>query len=136
MISINALKAIMTVTQGGQDVGMVYAWANFSGVGSGVVRHSFNISAITKNATGQYTLTFADTLPDTNYLVMVTGVGNETNSGNITYVLRGSNESGASLKTTTQCQISVYEQGVLLAGIFSTAIDSADINVIVLRNLI
>ena len=43
------------------------AWVNING--SGVVQQSFNISSVTVNATGDYTLNFSTALSDTGYVV-------------------------------------------------------------------
>jgi hypothetical protein len=43
------------------------AWCNLNS--SGVVQQSFNISSVTVNATGDYTLNFATALSDTGYVV-------------------------------------------------------------------
>lgn len=47
---------------------VVRAWANFNGT-DGSRRASFNISGITRNSLGAYTVTFATALEDANYAV-------------------------------------------------------------------
>jgi hypothetical protein len=42
------------------------AWVNFDGA-SGTIRASGNVSSVTKNATGDYTVNFAVAMPDTSY---------------------------------------------------------------------
>jgi hypothetical protein len=49
----------------------VVAYVNFDGTGSTTVRKSFNVSSITKNGTGDYTINFTTPMADTNYLVFV-----------------------------------------------------------------
>jgi hypothetical protein len=54
------------------------AWVNFNGTGTPAIRASGNVSSITDNGTGTYTLNFTTTLPDANYaanLTAGTGVG-------------------------------------------------------------
>jgi hypothetical protein len=53
------------------------AWVNFNGTGTVAIRASGNVSSITDNNTGDYTINFATALPDANYAVG--GMG--TNSG-------------------------------------------------------
>lgn len=49
------------------------AWVNFNGVsGSVAVRASFNVSSITRNGTGDYTVNFTNAFSDTNYAVVGT----------------------------------------------------------------
>ena len=43
------------------------AWVNFDGTGTIAIRDSFNVSSLTDNATGDYSVTFASNLPSTNY---------------------------------------------------------------------
>ena len=43
------------------------AWVNFNGTGTVAIRSSFNVSSITDNGTGDYTVNFTTAMPDTNY---------------------------------------------------------------------
>ena len=43
------------------------AWVNFNGQGTVAIRASGNVSSITDNGTGDYTLNFTTALPDINY---------------------------------------------------------------------
>jgi hypothetical protein len=43
------------------------AWVNFNGSGTVAIRGSGNVSSITDNSTGNYTVNFATDMPDTNY---------------------------------------------------------------------
>jgi len=45
------------------------AWVNFDGTGTVSIRDSGNVSSITDNATGGYTVNFATAMPDDNYAV-------------------------------------------------------------------
>jgi hypothetical protein len=45
------------------------AWVNFNGTGTVAIRASFNVSSITDNATGSYTVNFTNAMPDANYAV-------------------------------------------------------------------
>jgi hypothetical protein len=42
---------------------------NFNGTGTVAIRASFNVSSITDNGTGNYTVNFTNSMPDTNYCV-------------------------------------------------------------------
>jgi hypothetical protein len=53
---------VSTVAQG-----TARAWVNFNGTGTVAIRASFNVSSITDNGTGDYTLNFTTALSDTNY---------------------------------------------------------------------
>jgi uncharacterized protein (AIM24 family) len=43
------------------------AWVNFSGTGTVAIRASGNVSSITDNGTGTYTMNFTTAMPDVNY---------------------------------------------------------------------
>ena len=43
------------------------AWVNFNGTGTVAIRESGNVSSITDNGTGDYTVNFATAMPDVNY---------------------------------------------------------------------
>lgn len=45
------------------------AWVNFNGTGTVAIRASGNVSSITDNGTGDYTVNFATAVPDANYSV-------------------------------------------------------------------
>ena len=45
------------------------AWVNFNGTGTVAIRASGNVTSITDNGTGQYTVNFTNAMPDANYSV-------------------------------------------------------------------
>ena len=47
--------------------GSAKAWVNFDGTGTVAIRASYNVSSITDNGTGDYTINFTNALPDANY---------------------------------------------------------------------
>ena len=55
------------------------AWVNFNGTGTVAIRASGNVSGITDNGTGNYTVNFTTAMPDANYAVVVTA--GDTSSG-------------------------------------------------------
>jgi hypothetical protein len=48
------------------------AWVNFDGTGTVAIRASYNVSSITDNGTGDYTVNFASSMPDADYSAVVT----------------------------------------------------------------
>ncbi len=46
---------------------MARAWVNFNGTGTPAIRASGNVSSITDNGTGDYTINFTTAMPDANY---------------------------------------------------------------------
>jgi hypothetical protein len=45
------------------------AWVNFNGTGTPAIRASGNVSSITDDGVGKYTVNFINSMPDTNYAV-------------------------------------------------------------------
>ena len=60
--------------------GTAKAWVNYDGNG-GTIRASFNISSITVNSTGKWTVNFTNAFSDANYTV----VSSSGNSGSTSY---------------------------------------------------
>ena len=54
------------------------AWVNFNGTGTVAIRASFNVSSITDNGTGDYTVNFTTAMLDTNYAT----IGTASDTGN------------------------------------------------------
>jgi len=47
------------------------AWVNFNGTGTVAIRASGNVSSITDNGAGDYTVNFTTAMPDANYVAIV-----------------------------------------------------------------
>jgi len=47
--------------------GSAKAWVNFNGTGTVAIRASYNVSSITDNGTGDYTVNFTNAFADTSY---------------------------------------------------------------------
>ena len=52
--------------------GSAKAWVNFNGTGTVAIRASYNVSSITDNGTGDYTVNFTTAMPNANYSTVVT----------------------------------------------------------------
>ena len=49
--------------------GRAKAWVNFNGTGTVAIRASYNVSSITDNGIGDYTITFTNAMADGNFVV-------------------------------------------------------------------
>lgn len=49
------------------------AWVNFNGTGTVAIRASGNVTSITDNGTGDYTVNFTTAMPDANYSIACSG---------------------------------------------------------------
>lgn len=80
-LTIDTLKASTGVlaTQNGMT-GIAKAWVNFNGVTTATIRSSFNVSSVVRNSTGNYTVNFTTSMPNSNYLLAGScNYGNNTN---------------------------------------------------------
>jgi hypothetical protein len=107
-INVDTLTASTGVlaTQNGMT-GIAKAWVNFqggTGNTAGTINGSFNVSSITVNGTGNYTINFTTVMPNANYITMVQG-RQVTGSG---YTLLGS-VTDATPQTTSLVRIA-YNQ--------------------------
>ena len=120
---------VTTVTNpsGGQPTidGLAKAWVNFNGTGTVAIRASFNVSSITDNGTGDYTVNFTTALADVNYCSIGFGWASGKNA---TPVILGARASATYPQTTTTVRVTVHDN-------FSeTVLSDADVvNVAVLR---
>lgn len=80
---MSTLKVNTIQNTGGVEKYLVAAWVNFNGTGTVAIRASGNVSSITDNALGDWTVNFTNALADANYCAVpvpnyteATGVGN------------------------------------------------------------
>ena len=95
---------VTTVTNpsGGQPTidGLAKAWVNFNGTGTVAIRASLNVTSITDNGTGDYTINFTTAFADANY-VTVGSCDRVANGGEGILGLYAVNSSGALVPPTT-----------------------------------
>jgi hypothetical protein len=58
------------------------AWVNFNGTGVVATRATFNVSSISDNGTGNYTVNFTNPLTNTNYAAVASSRTTTTGTGN------------------------------------------------------
>lgn len=56
--------------------GSAKAWVNFNGTGTVAIRRAFNVSSITDNGTGDYTVNFTNAMVDASYAANLTASNN------------------------------------------------------------
>tara|TARA_R110000822_G_scaffold92140_1_gene212087 strand:- start:3537 stop:3893 length:357 start_codon:yes stop_codon:yes gene_type:complete len=69
---MSTLRVTTLATQAGVEVYTAKAWVNFNGTGTVAIRASGNVSSITDNATGNYTVNFTVAMVDANYAAVST----------------------------------------------------------------
>lgn len=105
----------------------VRAWVNFNGTGAVSIRSSGNVSSITDNGVGDYTINFTTAMPDADYVLsgMAQSFSTTDPGTGVQPILHASSfTSLPTLKTTTQCRI--------LVGV-NSPIDIANLSLIFVR---
>jgi hypothetical protein len=79
------------------------AWVNFNGTGTVAIRASGNVSSITDNGTGDYTVNFTTAMADANYAPIIAN----SKSPDVNFVgINTNNSTGTDVApTTTTCRI-------------------------------
>jgi hypothetical protein len=67
--------------------GSAKAWVSFNGSGTVAIRSSFNVSSITDNSTGDYTVTFTNAMTNSDYLALVTTSTAPSGTGTSMYTM-------------------------------------------------
>jgi hypothetical protein len=108
------------------------AWVNFNGTTAtpSTIRSSYNVSSVTKNGTGDYTVNFATALADANYSAVVMAQGATTASLVAPVAYAGTATGGAQFVTPSTASVRFSTWTAALSG----QADSAIINFQVFGN--
>jgi hypothetical protein len=98
------------------------AWVNFNGTGTVAIRAAGNVSSITDNGTGDYTINFATAMPDSDFCYVFGSNGNSVDNPNA-YIIKSYGTTG--LSSSTLRIVCAIESG--------TQLDVTNINVAVFR---
>jgi len=102
------------------------AWVNFNGTGTVAINAAGNVSTITDNGTGQYTVNFISPMPDINYSLSGTCTATTATSTAPTFVILSAGGAGSipDVKTVS---------AVKIGSIASNGVDSYDMSVVIFR---
>jgi hypothetical protein len=100
------------------------AWVNFNGTGTVAIRAAGNVSSITDNGVGDYTVNFTTAMPDANYGMVGTA---QSGTGDVNVsVLAASAGGAATLYSVTQVRLRTYASP-------TTVTDTSIVSVTILR---
>ncbi len=96
------------------------AWVNFNGTGTVAIRASGNVSSVTDNGTGSYTINFINAMPDTNYATSVTnGASQSSGSGPFTaYVNTDTAQTASLVRISTTNFNTAFDGSVVSVSVF------------------
>jgi hypothetical protein len=80
-ISSAAANTPVVMQDSGSNTNTCRAWVNFNGTGTVAIRGSFNVSSITDNGTGDYTVNFTTAMPNANYCFSLSANDDGTGTG-------------------------------------------------------
>lgn len=100
--TLSNLAGSQTVPMDTVAQGSAKAWVNFNGTGTVAIRRAFNVSSITDNGTGDYTVNFTNAMPDASYAGFASGVSPAVSNA---YCVFGGNTA----QTSSSVRLLVYQ---------------------------
>ena len=101
--------------------GSARSWVNFNGVTTTTINNSFNVSSVTRNSVGDYTINFTTAMPNANY--STAGIAQISNFAGVGYL--GFSVSLSSTAPTTSAV------SILTSGANSSVFDASIVNIAV-----
>tara|TARA_R110002126_G_scaffold178720_6_gene327769 strand:- start:5040 stop:5660 length:621 start_codon:yes stop_codon:yes gene_type:complete len=90
------------------------AWVNFNGTGTVAIRASYNVSSITDNNVGDYTVNFTTAMVDANYAAL--GTSKDDGAGSYTPYI--TSQATGNVRIGTKSQSTVFDSGIVCIAIF------------------
>lgn len=105
------------------------AWVNFNGTGTVAILTSFNVSSITDNGVGLYTVNLTNAMPDTNYTFLASAtypgatynhvdVSIQTNSGSQTPTQKTTSALNIAVVGSTQAVDALFDSAYICCAFF------------------
>ena len=76
--SASSAAPVFQNSSGTEKGQLAKVWVNFNGTGTIAIRDDFNVTSLTDNGTGDYTVNYTNAMSDTNYSVVLTACDNAT----------------------------------------------------------
>lgn len=102
------------------------AWVNFNGTGTVAIRASGNVSSITDNGVGDYTINFTTAMPDANYSVSLTTQSGDTLSNTRSAVIRATAD-GTPSTTMLAGSVRMLTGNTTAGGLIDSAVLTASV---------
>ena len=91
--SISSAAPVFQNTSGVEKGQLAKAWINFNGKDTVAIRDSFNVSSLTDNSPGNYSMNFSIAMSNANYCVVSSG--SESGVGGATIFISGDGNSAS-----------------------------------------
>lgn len=116
------LNGAVTIDKMGtnEGSGLAKAWVNFNGTSTVAIRASYNVSSITDNGTGRYTINLTSALADTNYAWAgcVRGDNDVTDSPRLIYALNTGTKTSSALAIVSSYGVNLVDYPEVNVAIF------------------
>ena len=110
----NATVPVDTVVNG-----TAKAWVNFNGTGTVAIRRAFNVSSITDNGTGNYTVNFTNAMVDADFSITGSGAASATGSPANSLLQARTDGNSACVIQMTGTSLASADREVVCVSIFS-----------------
>jgi len=112
--TLNDSSGVLAVRNG--MIGIAKAWVNYNGVAQ-TITNSFNISSVTYNSVGNYTINFLTAMPDATYAM----AGSSGSAGNLPASLGTLSQTTTSISVySNQHNAGAQDRTFVMASIFSS----------------
>ena len=112
-LKVNNIKDASGGTSNLKIDGAAKAWVNFNGTGTVAIRDDLNVSSITDNGTGDYTINFAAAMANTNYVVCGSaGLNSSSSHWQTVYVNTQTNSPFTQAPTTSAFRLTTSHEGI------------------------
>ena len=101
---MSTLRVTTIQNTSGVEVYTAKAWVNFNGTGVVAIRASGNVTSITDNGTGDYTVNITNALADANYTVACCTTGFSSTNSDQNFLVMGS-DSTVTTKTASALRV-------------------------------
>lgn len=116
-VNTTSLRTELNAT-GSAPIYACRAWVNFNGTGTVAIRASGNVSSITDNGAGDYTINFTTAMPDANYAVVFGEQTAATGGGQYANAMGIANIAGALTTNSVRMVGNTIDHTIVTASIF------------------
>ena len=113
-LKVNNIKDASGGTSNLKIDGAAKAWVNFNGTGTVAIRDDLNVSSITDNGSGDYTINFATAMANANYVVCANASLGANTQWNSVYIHAQTSSPFTQAPTTSGFNITVSTEGTSL----------------------
>ena len=96
--SVSSAAPVFQNTSGTEIGQLVKMWINFNGTGTIAIQDSLNVSSITDDGTGLYTITFSSAFSNTNYCILSGEASKVTDDSDNRYITRTLDRSTSNMQ--------------------------------------